>query len=33
MKNVCRDYMNKNCMRNNCKFIHDSELCVDFYKT
>jgi hypothetical protein len=33
MKNICRDYMNKNCIRNNCKFIHDSELCVDFYKT
>lgn len=30
-KNVCRDWMNKGCTHNNCKFIHDTELCVEFY--
>ena len=30
-KNVCRDWMKGQCSHNPCRFIHDSELCVQFY--
>ena len=30
-KNVCRDYMGRKCTHNPCRFIHDSELCKNFY--
>jgi hypothetical protein len=32
-KNVCRDWMKGSCSYSNCKFIHDPELCADFYFT
>jgi len=40
MDKVCKDYMlsrhphkkNKGCTRNNCKYIHDENLCYFFYK-
>jgi hypothetical protein len=40
MEKVCKDYMlsrhphkkNKGCTRNNCKYIHDENLCYFFYK-
>lgn len=31
LKKVCRDYMAGNCPRKNCKFLHDSNLCIHFY--
>lgn len=32
-KNICRDWAsNKGCSHNPCKFIHDPDLCVQFYK-
>ncbi len=30
-KNVCRDWMRGKCTHDSCRFIHDPELCVDFY--
>lgn len=30
-KNVCRDYMGGKCNYNPCRFIHDPELCKNFY--
>ena len=30
-KNVCRDFMNGKCNYNPCRFIHDPELCKNFY--
>lgn len=32
-KNVCRDWMKGSCSHSPCKFIHDPELCVEFYST
>jgi uncharacterized membrane protein len=40
LSKICRDFMNsqnpnkqhKGCTRNNCKFIHDENLCYFFYK-
>jgi len=32
-KNICRDWANKSCSHNPCKFIHDPNLCIQFYKT
>lgn len=32
-KNVCRDWMKGSCSHNPCRFIHDPELCVEFYST
>lgn len=32
-RNVCRDWMRGNCSHINCRFIHDPELCVQFYST
>lgn len=32
-KNICRDWMKGKCNYNPCKFIHDSELCNQFYST
>ena len=31
MYRICRDFINNNCKRNKCKFIHDNKLCIDFY--
>ena len=31
LKNVCRDWMRGKCLHNPCKFIHDPELCGEFY--
>ena len=33
LKNVCRDWMKGSCFYNPCRFIHDPELCVEFYST
>ena len=33
LKNVCRDWMKGSCSHTPCKFIHDPELCVEFYST
>lgn len=30
-KNVCRDWMRGKCSHENCRFIHDPELCGEFY--
>ena len=32
-KNVCKDWMRGKCLHNPCRFIHDSELCLEFYTT
>lgn len=32
-KNVCRDWIKGSCSHNHCRFIHDPELCVEFYST
>jgi hypothetical protein len=32
MERVCRDFMNKKCERDNCRFIHDQKLCENFWK-
>ena len=40
LSNICRDFMSsrvsnkqyKICTRDNCKFIHDENLCYFFYK-
>ena len=32
IKNVCKNFMNKNCKRNNCKFIHDTGLCLYYWR-
>jgi hypothetical protein len=32
MDKVCRDFMNHNCNRRNCRFIHDKDLCKFFWK-
>ena len=32
IKNVCKNFMNKNCKRNNCKFFHDRELCLYYWR-
>ena len=32
-KNVCRDWMKGSCSHSPCRFIHDPELCVEFYST
>lgn len=31
-KNVCKNFMYNKCDRNNCKFIHDKNLCFHFWK-
>lgn len=31
-KNVCRNFMYNKCERNDCKFIHDKNLCFHFWK-
>lgn len=31
-RRVCRDFMNKKCTRDNCRFIHDTKLCFKFWK-
>ena len=31
LKDVCRDWIGKKCIHNPCKFIHDIDLCVQFY--
>lgn len=33
LKNVCRDWMKGSCSHNPCRFIHDPELCKEFYST
>lgn len=32
-RNVCNSWMYNKCEKANCKYIHDPELCVEFYKT
>ena len=32
IKNICKNFMNKNCKRNNCKFIHDVGLCLYYWR-
>lgn len=32
-KNICRDWINGSCSHDPCRFIHDPELCVEFYST
>jgi len=32
MEGVCRDFMNKRCERDNCRFVHDPKLCANFWK-
>lgn len=32
-KNVCRDWMRGKCSHSPCRFIHDPELCFEFYST
>jgi len=32
-KNVCRDWMKGSCSHSPCRFIHDPELCTEFYST
>lgn len=32
-KNICRDWMKGSCSHNPCRFIHDPELCKEFYST
>jgi hypothetical protein len=32
MEKVCRDFMNKRCEREHCRFIHDAKLCANFWK-
>jgi len=32
-KNVCRDWMKGYCSHSPCRFIHDPELCMEFYST
>jgi hypothetical protein len=29
---ICRDFMNKKCTRENCRFVHDTKLCYRFWK-
>ena len=29
---VCRDFMNRNCQRDNCQFLHDPQLCFHYWK-
>lgn len=31
-KKVCRDFMTKECNRKECKYIHDHNLCLKFWK-
>jgi hypothetical protein len=33
-KNVCRDFMkpNRACKRDDCRYIHDEQLCIRYYK-
>lgn len=32
LSKVCRDFMRNTCERENCRFIHDSRLCPNFWK-
>jgi len=32
IKNVCRDFMNGKCAREGCRFIHDTQLCSNYWK-
>lgn len=32
MERVCRDFMNKRCERDNCRYVHDPKLCANFWK-
>lgn len=32
LKDVCRNFMNSKCERDNCRFIHDKNLCNYFWK-
>ena len=33
MEDVCRDFMNHRCNKRHCNYIHDKNLCKDFYKS
>ena len=33
LSKVCRDFMKSKCERETCRFIHDSRLCQNFWKT
>jgi len=33
LKLICRDWLYNKCARDNCKFIHDLELCIDYVKS
>ncbi len=32
VENICRDYMKNMCIRENCRFIHDPQYCLRFFK-
>lgn len=32
MENICRDFMENRCKRDNCRFIHDRDVCYHFWK-
>lgn len=32
LKKVCRDFMRGNCVRENCRFTHDTKLCKNWYR-
>lgn len=32
VKTVCKDFMYRNCTRENCKFLHDSSVCFYYWK-
>ena len=32
IKQVCKNFMYKNCQREDCKFIHDNTICFYYWK-
>ena len=32
MEKICRDFMERRCKRENCRFIHDKNICYHFWK-
>lgn len=29
---LCNDFLNKKCYRDNCRFVHDNNVCLNFWK-
>jgi hypothetical protein len=32
MNNICRSFMRRKCTKNECKYVHDTQLCYQFWK-